>query len=90
MRYHKDEKLKFQVKFQHEQYGFSIPLIAALQGVARSTAHFRYDSISNEIDIYEDVRERYAQYVADIAKCKDVAAIMFKLQSPIAVNSQGR
>lgn len=79
-RYSKDENLKFQVKFQHENYGFSIPLIAALQGISRATAHFRYDSISNEIEIYEDVRSRYEEYLSNISKCTGVAVLLFRLR----------
>lgn len=81
-RYSKDEDLKFQVKFLHDNYGFSIPLIAALQGGSRRMAHLRYESITNEIAIYDETRNRYAQYVSDIAKCKGVAAITLRLQSP--------
>lgn len=68
--YSKDIRDKFQVKFLHDTCKFSIPLVAAMQGVSRATAHYRYNSITNEIGRYDDTRQQYEEYINAISRCK--------------------
>lgn len=68
--YNKDLKVKFQVKFLHDYYAFPLPFIAAIQGTTRKAAHYRYETITNEIKVYADTKELYQQYVDNILSVK--------------------
>jgi len=69
-KYNKDTTVKFQCKFLKDTYHFPIPFIAAIQAVSPATAHCRYQSITDEIDIYPDVAAQYQAYIEKISSCK--------------------
>lgn len=54
---------KLQVKYLKDCLKMPIPLIAAIQNVSRRTVYYRYDTVTFEIEHYQDAKEEWEKYL---------------------------